>query len=149
MTLINQDALTILLHFVQWDIDKGKAHSSQSKARALSKYIDEFLFGDEIHFPKQAPYDAEPDDWFHELMLSLLEIKEKNIHPVKLNGDVTNIIQSSQAALREAVATLYFDDNSDFKSALWTIAKLLGGEEAVDLLDENPRKAFEKYVSIE
>lgn len=38
---------------------------------------------------------------------------------------------SQEKALGEAVAVLYFDDNSDFKSALWKIVELLGGEEAV------------------
>ena len=48
-------------------------------------------------------------------------------------------------ALSEAVAVIYFDDSSDYPSALWAIVKALGGEEAADLLEENGSAAYEKY----
>jgi hypothetical protein len=49
-------------------------------------------------------------------------------------------------ALKEAVKTLYVDDNSDYGTALWKIVEYLGGEEACDLLEENEESAYSKYV---
>lgn len=57
------------------------------------------------------------------------------------------MIPDVQKALKEAVKAIYFDDNSDYGSALWAIVDALGGKEAVDLLDENSEKAFDKYCS--
>ena len=37
-------------------------------------------------------------------------------------------------------------DYADFQSALWTIVKLLGGNEAAELLDREPQTAYEKYA---
>jgi hypothetical protein len=48
-------------------------------------------------------------------------------------------------ALAEAVAAIYFADNSDYGTALWKIVELLGGEEAIKLLEENERNAYLKY----
>lgn len=52
---------------------------------------------------------------------------------------------NQEKALGEAVAVLYFDDNSDYQSALWNIVKLLGGDDATNLLEHEPEKAYEKY----
>ena len=51
-----------------------------------------------------------------------------------------------EKALGEAVSALYFDDNADYQSALWTIVKLLGGDDAIKLLKEEPQTAYEKYA---
>lgn len=48
-------------------------------------------------------------------------------------------------ALHEAIAAIYFADDSDYKSALWKIVELLGGDEAVKLLEEKPGVAYLKY----
>ena len=48
-------------------------------------------------------------------------------------------------ALCKAVDAIYFNDNSDYESALWGIIRELGGQEAVDLLEQNPKAAFDKY----
>ena len=48
-------------------------------------------------------------------------------------------------ALTEAVAAIYFDDSSDYKSALWAVVEDLGGPEAVDLLLRDKRAAYKKY----
>lgn len=48
-------------------------------------------------------------------------------------------------ALGEAVAAIYFDDSSDFSASLWEIVRLLGGDEAVNLLDENANAAYRRY----
>ncbi len=52
---------------------------------------------------------------------------------------------NEKKALGEAVAALYFDDNSDYQSALWSIVELLGGNEAVNMLDDDPQEAYNKY----
>jgi hypothetical protein len=51
-------------------------------------------------------------------------------------------------ALREAVKALYFDDSSDYRTALWKIVEYLGGSEACDLLEAEEEKAYEKYVEL-
>lgn len=51
----------------------------------------------------------------------------------------------AKQALATAISALYFDDNSDYSSALWEIVKLLGGQEAVDLLESDAHGAYEKY----
>jgi hypothetical protein len=48
-------------------------------------------------------------------------------------------------AISAAVSALYFDDSSDFLSALWTIVGELGGQEAVDLLEKDEQSAYKKY----
>lgn len=49
--------------------------------------------------------------------------------------------------LKEAVLALYFDDNSDYETALWKIVELAGGKEAADLLESNPEAAYNKYCT--
>lgn len=53
--------------------------------------------------------------------------------------------EAVKQALGEAVSSIYFADNSDYLSSLWTIVSLLGGEEAVKLLEENEAQAYIKY----
>ena len=48
-------------------------------------------------------------------------------------------------ALKEAVGALYFDDNSDYESALWEIVEYLGGKEATDLLENDRHLAYKTY----
>jgi hypothetical protein len=49
-------------------------------------------------------------------------------------------------ALGKAVEAIYFNDSSDYLRALWEIVRELGGQEAVDLLESDEHKAFERYV---
>lgn len=51
-----------------------------------------------------------------------------------------------QEALRIAVKALYFDDSADFGSSLWEIVKILGDDDAVNLLENDPESAYLKYV---
>ena len=53
---------------------------------------------------------------------------------------------NEQKALGEAVAAIYFDDNADYGSALWKIVELLGGETAIELLEDDEEAAFELYA---
>lgn len=53
-----------------------------------------------------------------------------------------------KGALADAVAALYFDDSNDYGAALWGIVKKLGGKEAADLLENDERAAYEKYVDL-
>jgi len=50
-------------------------------------------------------------------------------------------------ALSEAVAAIYFDDNSDYSSALWQVIAALGGNEAIELLEEDGNAAYKKYCN--
>jgi hypothetical protein len=50
-------------------------------------------------------------------------------------------------ALGEAVAALYFDDRSDYETALWQIVSGLGGEEATDLLRQDAPAAYHRYAA--
>ena len=52
---------------------------------------------------------------------------------------------NEEKALGEAVAALYFDDNSDYQTELWAIVGLLGGDDATNLLEHEPQTAYEKY----
>jgi len=50
-----------------------------------------------------------------------------------------------EKALERAVYAICLDDSSDYESALFGIIHLLGGDEAIDLLENDSRKAFYKY----
>jgi hypothetical protein len=50
-------------------------------------------------------------------------------------------------ALGEAVSALYFADDSDYKGALQTIVRDLGGQAALDLLDSNPSAAYHRFAA--
>lgn len=52
------------------------------------------------------------------------------------------------AALKEAVEAIYFDDNNDYGTYLWKIVEILGGEEATELLEANEQQAYDKYVEV-
>lgn len=54
----------------------------------------------------------------------------------------------TKEALSAAISALYFDDNSDYGTALWQIVLALGGQEAVDLLEDNPNAAYNKYAVV-
>lgn len=55
---------------------------------------------------------------------------------------------NSDWALAEAVSAIYFDDNSDYETALWQIITILGGGDAVELLEHNRAEAYLKYVTL-
>ena len=48
------------------------------------------------------------------------------------------------AVLDVAVAAIYFDDNSDYRTALYEIVELINSE-ACDLLEDDPEAAFQTY----
>lgn len=50
-------------------------------------------------------------------------------------------------ALGEAVAALYFADDSDYKTALRTIVRDLGGQATLDLLDADPSAAYHSLAA--
>lgn len=50
-------------------------------------------------------------------------------------------------ALSEAVAAIYFDDNSDYGTALWSVIEALGGNEVADLLEDDGHAAYKLYCS--
>lgn len=52
---------------------------------------------------------------------------------------------NQEKALGEAVAVLYLGDDSDYSSTLWEIVELLGGKEAVALLESDGVAAYKKY----
>lgn len=54
--------------------------------------------------------------------------------------------ENIKQALDKAVSAIYFDDNSDYATALWEIVGELGGQEAVDLLEKDAKAAFDKYA---
>lgn len=53
--------------------------------------------------------------------------------------------EAVKQALGEAVSSIYFADNSDYLSSLWTVVSLLGGEEAVKLLEKDEAQAYIQY----
>lgn len=61
-----------------------------------------------------------------------------------LASDLNNEL-GIKKALHTAISALYFDDSSDYKSSLYEIIKLLGGDEAVQLFEQNPHQAFHVY----
>lgn len=58
---------------------------------------------------------------------------------------VTRQREALEKALKEAVAVIRFDDNSDFEAALWDIVEATGGPDAAKLLEEDPKAAYDKY----
>jgi hypothetical protein len=49
-------------------------------------------------------------------------------------------------ALKAAVEAIYFNDNSDYETALWIVVRSLGGDEAVELLERDGSAAYQIYV---
>ena len=64
----------------------------------------------------------------------------------EFRNDLRKERNKTKLALKEAVDVLYFDDSSDYRTALWKIVEYLGGEEACDLLENNEEEAYKKYV---
>ena len=62
-------------------------------------------------------------------------------------SETEQLSRKHTAALAEAVKVLYLDDDSDYCSALWKIVEILGGSDAVDLLESSERAAYEKYAN--
>ena len=58
-------------------------------------------------------------------------------------GPLYAVPQSATDALREAVNAIYFNDSSDYLSALWSVVRSISPETA-QLLEENERAAFEQ-----
>lgn len=50
-------------------------------------------------------------------------------------------------ALALAIKAIYFDDNSDYASFLWDIIDTLGGEDAVNMLENDEQLAYETYCN--
>lgn len=50
-----------------------------------------------------------------------------------------------ESALHEAIEAIYFADDSDYLSTLWTVVILLGGDEAIELLEQDPSAAWHQY----
>jgi len=69
------------------------------------------------------------------------EMKDSESPPSQSRCSSSNV----ENALYEAIGAIYFADNSDYLSALWTVVSLLGGEEAVELLERDPSAAWHKY----
>jgi hypothetical protein len=65
-----------------------------------------------------------------------------------INLKMCKQILSPRAAqvFSETVSVLYLDDDSDYLSTLWKIVEILGGNEAVDLLETDKHAAYVKYV---
>jgi hypothetical protein len=65
-----------------------------------------------------------------------------------MGGGIMSVMSNDNVrlALKEAVQSLYFDDDSDYGTALWKIVEFLGGEEAAKLLEEDEEMAYAKYV---
>jgi hypothetical protein len=57
------------------------------------------------------------------------------------------MMTNEQMALGEAVKAIYFDDSSDYGTALWQIVQLLGGNDAVGLLEADASAAYNKYAA--
>ena len=64
------------------------------------------------------------------------------------NDHVTKLQKKLDKVVELAVAVLYFDDRSDYGSALWDIINAVNSDAAV-LLEEDPSAAFDKYVEHE
>ncbi len=50
-----------------------------------------------------------------------------------------------EQALQAAATAMYLKDSADYPNYFWDIIRALGGQEAVDLYDEDERAFFEKY----
>ena len=50
-------------------------------------------------------------------------------------------------ALALAIKALYFDDNSDYETYLWNIVEALGGDKAVDMLENDSELAYQTYCA--
>ena len=53
---------------------------------------------------------------------------------------------STEKAMAKAVEALYFGDGSDYETALWQIVDALGGQKAVDMLEDDEEQAYSEYV---
>ena len=67
--------------------------------------------------------------------------------PANVGNETPQRVLPPGQALDEAVAAIYFADSSDYLSALWKIVSLLGGDEAVALLESDVSAAYKKYCS--
>lgn len=55
--------------------------------------------------------------------------------------------KKTEKALGTAVAAIYLNDNSDYIKALWSIVRILGGDEAADLLSVDEQAAYTRYAT--
>lgn len=62
----------------------------------------------------------------------------------RLEAENKRLQTASKAALKEAVAAIYFDDNSDYLPALWSIVKRLGSEYMATQLEENEQAVYDQ-----
>lgn len=85
------------------------------------------------------------ESWAFKQALSLIDRLDADIPSILEGIKPTSFEPDVKTALIEAVAAIYFDDNSDYASALWEVVKSLGGDEAVMLLGEDGAAAYKKY----
>lgn len=64
---------------------------------------------------------------------------------IDLETEMTQLIRSNKKALHIAISAIYSDDSSDYKSSLLEIVEVLGGDEALQLLNKDPSQAFHIY----
>jgi len=64
---------------------------------------------------------------------------------IELETEIEGLIKANKKALHTAISAIYFDDSSDYKSSLLEIVRLLGGDEALHLLEKDPSQAFHVY----
>lgn len=60
---------------------------------------------------------------------------------LSIANEITRLRDGSNNALRAAVNAIYFDDNSDYLPALWSVVRHLDPDVA-EALDRDPRVAF-------
>lgn len=56
--------------------------------------------------------------------------------------------EATRKVLSSAVKVIYLDDSSDYGPALWNIIGLTGGEEAINLIEDDEQAAYEKYCNL-
>ena len=105
---------------------------------AWNKVFEEALIRPEAEAPKAAivaePQPARNDTTPAAFVQQFATAKNSNpVDPVK-------------AALAKAVSAICSDNSDNFERALWDIVKILGGYQALGLLQSNSAAAYEKYV---
>jgi len=85
--------------------------------------------------------------WIPERLVNHIEAyrKKHNLTKTAVIVEALEGHENTMEALGEAVSVIYLNDSSDYLSSLWEIVELLGGDEAVELLQDNGSAAFHKY----
>lgn len=81
------------------------------------------------------------------LFLAIRELKEIEKEGGELfDGEIKRLTDARKEALSKAVSAIYFNDDSDYGTALWGVIEALGGQEAIDLLQGgNESVAYDLY----